>query len=251
MWGAIEIRPEENSQFDFKHVKIFLQRLYDEWRFAYKHRESETADCSPKEEDWIRLVSTTDETLELSPVLPDRPLVIRPESPLSIFPKRYASFFVALPVWYRFTAVSAKGRTNLIDIPSRVLSNTWFGDPSGGELCYSLDAQLRRASTLQEDRETVVTCSLAVRNGSEEKLNFERICAHVENLSVFEDDEGRLWTNEIKVLFKGTEQISQLTIQNRPPTDISTARKIAIPRETTNKNILRRSFVFFRQITGI
>jgi hypothetical protein len=130
------------------------------------------------------------------------------------------------------------------------LSNTWFGDPSAGELCYSLDAPLRRSPLQMEDPSSTVTCPLAVRNGSEEKLDFERICVHVENLSIFEDDNGRLWTNEIKVLFKGADQVSQLTMQSKPPSDVPSARKLATPRESLDKNIIRKSFVFFRQITG-
>ena len=250
MWGQVEVATDAHSTLHFGALAVCLRHTRDEWRLAYSYQESEDPDFSPEEVKWIRFITTADELLELTPVLPDRPLVIRPESPVSIFPGRLASFFVALPVWYRFVAVSKQKRTDLIDIPSRVLSNTWFGDPSAGELCYSLDAPLRRAPERLDDRARAVTCQLTVRNGSEEKLNFERICVHVENLSIFEAD-GFLWANEINVLFKGVEQASQITIKERAPGNLSNARKLTSPREAVNRNILRRSFIFFRQFTGI
>ncbi len=250
MWGALGVE-SEGTKLELGKLEVYIRRVEDEWRFAYSHQEEAgPGRVHPEEiEEWIRFITTGEESLELSPVLPDRPLVIRPESPVSIFPNRYASFYVAIPAWYRFTSISKGSRTNLIDIPSRNLSNTWFGDPSAGELCYALDAPLRRHSSRLEDG--AVTCSLAVRNGSGEKLDFERICVHVENLSIFADDDERLWTNEIQVLFKGADQISQLIIRDSSPGDGTASRKLTLPRVTPNKNLLRRSFNFFRSFTEI
>lgn len=250
MWGQVQIETDAQTILRYGELVVYVRRVEDEWRFSYRYNDPVDSGYAPEEGDWIRLVSRGDESLELAPVLPDRPLVIRPESPISIFPGRLARFFVALPLWYRFVAASKNSRTDLIDIPSRILSNTWFGDPAAGELCYSLDAPLRRAPERLKDRTTTVTCQLTVRNGSDEKLNFERICAHVENLSIFEND-GYLWTNEITVFFKGTEQVSQISIQDRPPGNLPNARKLTAPREAVSRSILRRSFIFFRQFTGI
>ena len=252
VWGQIDVAPNAYSTLRFGRLVIHVKRVNDEWRFAHTYEEenAEPSDQAPHDEDWIRLISSSDETLELQPALPDRPLVIRPDAPVSIFPGRFARFYVELPLWYRFAAVTKQKRINVIEIPSRILSNTWFGDPASGDLCYSLDAPLRRGSEQLSEPDTTASCSLVVRNDSEEKLDFERICVHVENLSIFEYDE-HLWTNELSVLFKGVEQISQISIKDKPPGGLSPAKKITTPREVPNNSILRRSFIFFRQITGI
>ena len=260
MWGPLDIQPDSCLSIRLNPLEVYVRRLDDEWLFAHSYDEADEGDIAdqnakssmalpPQNMDWLRFVSARDESLELLPVLPDRPLVIRPDSPVAIFPERVARIFVSVPVWFRFVAVLGKSRTNVIDFPSRMLSNTWFGDPASGELCYSLDAPLTRSPEQVRFGASSVTCILVVRNSSEEKLDFERICVHVENLSIFEDGE-KLWTNEVEVAFKGTDQISQIDIQDRPPSDLPDAKKITQPRVVLNSNILRRSYSFIRQFTG-
>jgi len=260
MWGPLDIRTDTCLNIKLERLSVHVQRLGDEWLFAHSYadpdqdaneHEDTVVDSSepPEETSWLRFVNTREESLELTPVLPDRPLVIRPESPISIFPERFARFYVSVPVWLRFTAVHGVSRTDIIDIPSRMLSNTWFGDPAGGELCYSLDAPLRRTPDNLYFESSSVTCVLVVRNSSSEKLNFERIRVHVENLSIFEENE-KFWTNEIRVVYKGADQVSQIDIMDRPSDDLHDARKIADPRVIPDRNILRRSYTFFRHITG-
>lgn len=259
MWGPLDVKPDSCLSIHLEPLTVYVQRSGDEWHFTHSYDSSDALaekdaeiieTTPPPDQDWLRLVSARDESLELMPALPDRPLVIRPESPISIFPGRFARFFVPVPVWLRFVAVQGTARTDVIDIPSRMLSNTWFGDPAGGEICYSLDALLRRTPERLRYKSSSVTCVLVVRNSSSEKLNFERIRVHVENLSIFEHEE-ILWTNEIEVLYKGTDQVSQLEIKDKPPADLLNARKITEPRVIPDKNILRRSYSFIRQFTGI
>jgi hypothetical protein len=239
---------------------IYIRRIDDEWLFSYTlGDESEAAtsfdvagvgsEALSEDLEWERLVSAREESIHAIPVLPDRPLVIRPKSSVSIFPDRFAKFYVAVPVWLRFVAKRGRETTDIIDIPSRKLSNTWFGDPGGGELCYSLDAPLMRTNDQLETGPLEATCSLVVRNGSVGKLNFERICVHVENLSIF--GEQNLWTNEIKVLFKGVDQISQISIQKSPPASLKDPTKLTDPRIEPNKSVLRKSFSLIRHFTGI
>ena len=261
MWGPLDISPQTCVRLCFGELTIYVRRIDDEWLFSNSpssdtasRRDWETTTVSPEELppelDWLRLVGARNETLELVPVLPERPLVIRPESPISIFSGRYASFHIAVPIWFRFVAVRGKERIDVIDTPSRQLSNTWFGDPAGGELCYSLDSSMKRSrDQLAIDAATAV-CSLVVRNGSEEKLDFERICVHVENLSVFQCGAD-LWTNEIKVLFKGSDQISQITIQKGPSELPDEPRLLTPPRVEPTRGVLKRSFSLIRQFTGI
>ena len=262
MWGPLVVSSGSCLTLRSGDLRVYVQRIEDEWLFSYLFSADNSCDAQEAsftsidpenlapDLEWNRLVSARDEGLELTPALPDRPLVIRPESPVSILPGRYAKFYVAVPVWLRFEAVLGKTRNVVFEVPLRLLSNTWFGDPGSGELCYSLDAPLKRSPEQLSVGSSNITCSLLVRNDSKEKLNFERICVHVENLSVFIDAEG-LWTNEISVLFTGSDQISQIRIKNRPPEILSAPRKVTEPREEQDKNILRRSFSVIRQFTGI
>ena len=62
----------------------------------------------------------------------------------------------------------------------------------------------------------MAVCPLSITNDSDTDLVFERICLHVENLSVFRSPR-RLWTNLLNVLFRGPEQGTQIEIDRGPP----------------------------------
>ncbi len=92
----------------------------------------------PENLTWNRYIYKSElNIIRFVPYLPDRPVVVDPESPIRILPDNSALFFVSIPSWIRiFTGTQEK--IMLLEVPAEVLSNTWFGDPMEGELCYSL-----------------------------------------------------------------------------------------------------------------
>ncbi len=260
MWGDLVVPKNACINLHCDDLDVYIRQVDDEWLFARTFGEKSDDGSSdtvtilqsvqtPSDLVWFRVITGKKEKLEVTPVLPDRPLVIRPESPVLLLPGRHAQFYIALPVWLSFAAVSGKTKTVIQEIALKSLSNTWFGDQGSGEFCYSLDSPLMRIPDQLHAGSSRVICPLIVRNGSKEKLDFERICVHVENLSIFRDGDD-LWTNEIKMLFTGGDQISQITVQNEPPKNLPNALRISGPREVHNRNVIRRSFGFIRQFAG-
>ena len=259
MWGKVEIPDGVAALYTAGTCRMFVQRCGDEWLISneYQGDRGQTGDgewqigidALPEELSWKRYVTGTDTPLELLPALPDRPLVIRPEAPISVLPRRNGRFYVSIPIWLSLRAGQPNKQMVVTEIPSVVLSNTWFGDPAAGELCYSLDAPLLRAPEALVGIADRAICTFVVTNGSTERLDFQRICVHVENLSLFTEAD-ILWTNELNVVFKGSDQISQISIKPQPPAQLREPQPIAKPRTRPNNNILKRSFSAIRHITG-
>ena len=260
-WGKVGIPEYVTATRTIGTCRVFIRRSGDEWQIAYEYVED--AGNWPDESGWkvddqlqppdvtlVRYVTGSGQDFQMLPALPDRPLVIRPDAPISVLPRNSGRFFVSIPIWYKFVLAHAKKPIDIAEIPSVRLSNTWFGDPASGELCYSLDAALNR-----EPDESMVTsgaalCTFVVTNASQERLDFQRICVHVENLSLF-TDSGPLWTNELNVEFKGADQVSSISIRPKPPDLLGNPQTIARPRVAANKNVLKRSFSALKQITGL
>ena len=154
-----------------------------------------------------------------------------------------------MPLWLRFV-FRPEGREAVgAEVPTRKLSSTWFGDPAGGELCYSLEAPLRRGADAVAPDESYAVCEVEVRNLSPEPLAFERICVHVESMRLFSSG-GRLWTNEVQVAFKGADQVSQLSFLPKPPASVRSPELVCDHRTPPDNSLLKRSFNFLREITG-
>jgi hypothetical protein len=187
-------------------------------------------------------------TVQFIPAMPDRSIVVRPASPLKVPADRDALFFTSIPVWVRVIAGS-RDHITLCELPSLTLSNTWFGDPTAGELCYALRTRAVRTLEEVETRANTAICPITVRNRAPKELNFERLCVRVEHLNVYRSPD-RLWTNELEVRFQGEEQSSQVTIEREAPGLAQNPVKLCHALEPAEKTLLKQSFSVLRSLTG-
>lgn len=204
---------------------------------------------TPAVEGWSRFVTLQQDELSILPALPDRPLVVKPFMRVSLLPGRWAQFFVAVPVWISLVARKVKNETVFEEFPSQLLSNTWFGDPLGGELCYALHTPLLREEPAHTFPAHSIICPLIIKNASSETLQFQRLCIHVENLQIFLTEKG-LVTNQINVVFRGEDSSSQIDVQKKPHKDALKPELVRDPREPMSKSVLRKTFDRFKEMTG-
>ena len=252
-WGPLEHSGNAAVSWRIGRCRLWARPAGDEWEIAVRHTETDrelpetVLEC---ELDWTRFVTRADARLKIVPALPDRPVVVRPATPIVILPERCGRFFFRVPLWVRFVSAPDGRETTMAEIPTRHLASIWFGDLATGELCYAIEAHLQRnLEHLVIDR-SFAACEVVVRNDSYERLRFERICVHVEHMQLFELGD-RLWTNEVRVAFRGAEQINQLTFLPHPPAGAADSVVISEPRIVPETNLIKRSFAFIRQIAGI
>lgn len=251
-WGPIEIADGETVTRRWSTIEWRLRREQDEWRLTFRRidvdpEEERAGESSEQEAEWVRYIGRVEDSLSVLPALPDRPVLVRPDSPIILLPGRQGRFYFSVPVWLRFLA-SREGKDQVVhEEPTDMLSNTWFGDPSAGELCYALDDPLLRSYETMETSQLEAVCPLIVKNGSAEPLNFERICVHAEFLNLYRGDRA-LWTNEVTVQFKGADHASQVSMSPKTPsgTTLITGRRLA-----ANRSFIRKSFNLLRQVTGM
>jgi len=224
VWEPIEVPPKKCAQWVFPQRTILVERIESEWHvlsLASAQRSGE-ARCSliaraakPESSAWRHYLHRDGGAVQPAPVLPDRPVVVRPDRALTLLPGQNTVFFLLIPVWFR---LSTTGYTpsRIFEEPLGVLSRTWFGDPLTGELCWGLATRLHHALESLPGSPDTAVCSLMIENESNVDLAFEKICLHVENLSVFRGSR-LLWTNSLHAIFRGPEQTTQIEIVRTPP----------------------------------
>ncbi len=257
MWEEFKV---EEGNYYFRQIgplHLWIQKQFDEWIVGWKYESEEMNGISEqvldsiKENDitWHRkVVKQKQDYIKLTPVMPDRAVVVKPESELKIMKEAEATFFVRIPVWLKVCSGSNYSET-LHEIPSVVLSNTWFGEPYDGELCYSLKTSARRSLEGLEPRVYQVICPIQVKNTVSEDLTFKRLCIQVSHLSIYQSD-GEMWTNKIYVNFRGVDKESSIRFEDSAP---KTDKKLVIvgqPRKKVTKSFVSKSFDTFKLFTN-
>lgn len=229
--------------FDVGFVRIWIQRKDEEIWIAHRHETEEPVQNEPDIPDelaWSRWAhSTVAERILVTPVFPDLPIVVSSEFPLRVSPGSKIQIFTRIPVWLRIS-LKESGYV-LTEIPSILLSRTWFGSPLEGELCYWSSTKARRNLSEVESKPHLVNCPIWITNRASEDLNFEKFCYHVERLGIHQSGDD-LWAGETRIVYHGEELNSDITMTGKLPGDVGKAVQLTKPRNPLQKSLATRTF---------
>ncbi|MFT5394812.1 MAG: hypothetical protein ACI8PT_005024, partial [Gammaproteobacteria bacterium] len=220
-WSQHSFSENQCASFEIGPLRFWLHRTRDEWRVAQEYGEKpnacvHTLDADvPGSADWQRWIAVTDRRVRLVPAMPDRPVIVRPEARFAISPGASGTFYVRIPVWVRL--VVGDKDTLLSELPTILLSNSWFGAPDDGDFCYSLRTTAQRDLDAYDPQPFRARCAVHVANRSAtDELNIQRLCLRARSLSVYEH-KGMLKTNDIKVDYHGEDQLPDVEHLAGPP----------------------------------
>jgi hypothetical protein len=157
--------------------------------------------------------------LLLRPALADRPVVVRPESPLAVPSGERVTLYVSTPVWVTISVGRASRRAparrrsrrtaeaegppatediRLTEIATYRLSDTWFG-PSTlvGELCYASRTAGRLDLSELPVRPHRAVTPVIIDNRATSPLVIQRLVVPIPSLALYADGVGALWTQGV------------------------------------------------------
>lgn len=232
-WGTHRIPPDETLTIRVGPLVLWARAPEGEMWLAHRSGDwtrsakEPAREPSSEHEDWVRWpVPEGTDRISLSPIFPPRSVVAEPELSFRLLPRAGARVFVRVPLWVR---VEIAGPRHLTEIPSVVLSDTWWGSFTDGELCYWLATTARRRVPADVFAPHLAVCPLQLSNDSDEELQVEKIALRVAHLSVF-DREGRFWADETRVRYRGADEGSHIQSSGKPPAEESEATLVAPPR---------------------
>lgn len=177
--------------------------------------------------------------LLLRPVMPDRPVVVRPHFPHTILPGERLQFYIGVPLWLRLR--TPEGLT-LWENPVTTLSNTWFGTPLEGELAYVLRTRARRESDQLDFSPWRVICPVRLRNLTKELLPFDRLCMRVQHLSIYDDPAKGVWGNESGVTVRQDDKnLSRISYARGAPGELQNPELLADARMESKGGFTKRA----------
>ena len=246
LWEPIRIEKDETLSIQLGSLNLWIHRGEKEWHVASEHRANEMERLSVARGremtnlDWTRwVVNEQVDEVKLHPCMPDRRVIVRAEMPVRRLPNQSVQFYIGVPVW---VVVSLDDRfRNLTEVPSMVLSNSWFGPTTDGELCYAMrtTAKLRQEDLQPHPHRAVVP--FEIRNLSDETLDFTRLCLHMHNLRIYQGRE-RMWTNQGRATYRGEDKWSRVVYARGVPPFDEARRLIGKAREPVDRSAILRTF---------
>ncbi len=246
-WGALQLAPDVPVELSFGALRLQAKRVGGElWLFS--EREDR-----PREDDgeWRRWAVPDDVTVHVRPATPDRLLVVSHELPFHLPGHGQARIYVRIPLSVQ-VVVAGSGLDDLVvlDEPSHVLSDTWWGTVQEGELAYWLTTKARAQVSPDLFLPHIAMCTVRLENHSEEPLPVDKFAVRALHLSVFRH-EGRLWTDEVKVRYQDAAEGSEIRFGGRPPRDEPAGTLLAEPRVPVRKGLQARTFDRLRSLAAL
>jgi len=250
-WGRYRIPQGDPLRIQLGFLSVLVRKEGDELWVSHEIAPEDAPDLAdrPLGEEWSRWgASERSDEIEILPAFPDRPLVLQPEEPFHLLPGARARIFVRVPLWVRVTVPGANGAT-LMEIPTLTLSDTWWGTPQEGELCYWLHIMARREAPPSVFRPDRIICPLNLVNKARDELPVEKTLLRVDHLSVFRGSN-TLWSDEIRVGYKGEDEGSEIEMGGRTPPEAPGAPRLTPPRTPLAKGFSARTFARLKAFPG-
>lgn len=245
-WGAFKVHDEQVSTWRIGALRIWVTTKPGEWRVHYdqgddpldEHALHGTLEDPVPEGAKSMHIASEDTTkgLVVVPQLADRDVVARPEIATVVVRGDTAAFWVTTPVWVRIEAADG---ACLLDVPTFRPSDTWFGDPTDGELCYASRVAAYTHISRLKFRAARATTRVTVRNHNSVNLTLERLRLPAPSLSLYVDGNGNFWTQDVTITV-GQDAPAQISVSSEPP-DVEDVRLVQGPRRPSSGNLIVRA----------
>lgn len=253
VWGRCTPGEGNESCFVLGALRIFVRIVDSEVHVAHDYGSVDgesPLQASEEEVVWSRWVIRGEPScVRLEPCFPDRAVVVRPDMPFHLPKGGHAKIYVRVPLWVKVIFLGQQ-ESLLTTIPTSVLSNTWFGNFEDGDLCYWLSSGFRQQDQADVSRPDLVICPLRIFNRSNDDFSVGKICLRLDNYSLFYDNV-QLWSDEIRVLYKGPENISQVKVVGQPPEESPDAVLVSKPKKEIRNSFAAITFASLKERSGL
>lgn len=249
LWTQISIKEDETISHRIGPLTVFLKKVLNEIWIGSARDDKNDGDPLPLPDkpDWNRMALPEEfSTFSLMPVFPDRPVVADSEFHYRILKNSGARIYTRIPAFVRIVPAD-KPDLVLAEIPTVILSETWFGIVTEGELSYALSTTVRRKLVQEMYEPHMVICPVQIENKSDEDLRFEKLCLRVERLSVYIKDDV-LWADETSVMYNGRAINSDVKTAGSIPPEAKGGAIITSPIETVKTTVATRTFKLLKEL---
>jgi hypothetical protein len=253
-WGTFPILRGQGRRWRVGPLTLWIDNPPAEWRVAWSttpepdadaYEVATAIDAMPDDVTLHRFASPRDESaVRLVPRAPDRPMVARPEMPISVLGGESVDLFTSVPVWV--CVQTAKADLFMVDIPTFRASDTWFGPSTReGQLCYAMRTRARLSLDGLPRPAWRALVKVTLRNHGADALAIERISVPTPSLAVFAAEDGGLWLPGLTLERDADGEVGRLRVDAAPPAEAGPTKQVGAARDADRANVLVRTLGWF------
>jgi hypothetical protein len=246
-WNQFQIPLNKTGFWEFGPLSLWIFKGEKEWKLRYKSSNILSSPIPKMNElydskiftdialtdkiplgsdinEKIYYVTDTNSDVSLSPVLPDRNVIVRPVKTIYVVPYESINLYIPLPIWVR---VEIFLHRVLDELPLYYLKSSWFGRPDNdGEICYSTQF-LPSYNLLRENPSCfqAIIC-LTIKNQSRKNLRIERIKVPLLSLPFYQNTLGQFYTRPLILIKEKDEELSNVELGDGPIKEMGTIKEI-------------------------
>ncbi|WP_157365619.1 hypothetical protein [Zooshikella ganghwensis] len=208
-WQTIHLEENHGQTWDFGCLELNILRLAHEWQVRFNHidipleAEQDEVKIIAENHNLTRfktlkrfVVAQTRSQLTITPVLPDRNIVVKPFDRIMLLPDEHITLYISIVLWYRINIYHDK--VTLCQVPIRALSDTWFGPNTQlGQLCYASKTRAVINKDLISIKPYRGIIPVTIVNNQSQMLSIEKINIPAPTLELRYSQDGLLWTTGI------------------------------------------------------
>lgn len=199
------------------------------------------------DQDVLHFYSGNSGNLIVVPALPDKAVVFRNNKNIRISAGESTRLFFNIPLNLQFYFNEVKDENRLIEIPTKRLSDTWFGEIDEGEPAYSIGNVYFKSIAEAETKVWEALTSVEIVNNTFGVLDLQRLIIRVEEFNLYRKGD-QILTSHVNIEFKGQEQVEIVNLSTRDDVHGNKFELMANKRLSDSKKLLRRSFFFIKNI---
>jgi hypothetical protein len=247
IWTEHEIGVGESALFRLGMLRLHAARGEHDWSLAWRWASDAVVGgpdlAEGPGEDALRrsfAFPHSQGPLRLSPVLADRPVIVRPAQDITVAPQALVQLYVTTSLWVNVAAEG--GAEPLLELPCVQPKETWFGPSTmEGERCYAGRLPLRpHHEALAGIAHRAIT-PLLIRNRSAEPLPVLRARLPVPRLTLFRARDGGFWTSRVSVLRREGSDDVEVEVLPRAPDEAGQAAQVASARDRAAAGVVSRA----------
>ncbi|POQ98257.1 hypothetical protein AU468_14205 [Alkalispirochaeta sphaeroplastigenens] len=245
IWGPIDLDQHESRFFSWGSLQMAFTRTLAGWEIEYTNRGILLTDRLTESRT---ILPARNSFPHILPATHDKPILLRPDQPIALSPGTSVHYQVFLPLWIQVVTAPVSqqiiGGETFLDLPTAPLKQTWFGTFESGESAYQSPFLPLDIPDQSADQYMV---PLTISNDSSSILWFERFLLRVVHLDLYQTDDG-IVSNHVKVAFRGADQFSQISYGDGKALRRGGARQCAVQRQTSSGDLIRKSFLWLRDL---
>lgn len=247
IYRKYQLQPGASELIQCNTFILGVKREKEGWFIKIFEDTTSAADANPEEiSSGEYFHSGKSNTLIIAPALQFKPLVFK-GTKMVIAPNQRFTFFIQIPLVLQLYFSKIQEGNLLKEIPSRRLSDTWFGEPDSGVAAFSMgsDYQLNFPDTDISELEAV--CPVNIFNNWDQQLEVQRLIIKADNMTLFRKDN-KIVSSVVKLEYKGQDTISAVSYGTSKQFHGENPEILAKARSNDTKSLLKTNFHFIRNI---